>query len=49
MSVEADFQDVIVVWSDTETGHKAVYIQVQVLSNDVLATGKSFTVGGRVE
>ena len=47
--VEADFQYVIVVRSDTETGDEAVYVQVQVLADYALTLRESFAVWGWVE
>lgn len=34
--VEADFEQVVVVWRDTETRHKAVHHQIHVLTAAVL-------------
>ena len=45
-SIETDFEEVVVVWSDAETRHKAVDHQVDVLTDTILTARERL---GRVE
>lgn len=47
--VETHFENVIVVWRYSKTGHKAVNVQIEVLADDVLTPRKCLCVWWWIE